>query len=205
MTLRLRRLLSGSTDLAIAGLYIWVAATPGGWEGQLGQTLWRAAMMEFFAIHAAGFLLVPWLFQAGDRGKRIRLVLAISAAYTVVLGVASLIAGAWWPLLVFWGLTVNRAIDPLLRDRLSDQQLKGVAEPWAGSIVLFVGAAVAAGLVGDDAPVVLAVAGAYFLGVGISEVGGWWWVARFAGGREQGPPAAGPRRKRWWRKRMERS
>jgi hypothetical protein len=171
---------SGITDLTIAGLYVWVAAMPSGWEGRLGQTLWRAAVMEFFAIHAAGFLLVPWIFQDRDR---VRLVLAISAGYTLVLGVASLVAGAWWPLLTFWALTANRAMDPVLRDRLSNQEFTGVVEPWAGSIVLFVGAAIAAGLVGGEPSVVLAVAGIYFLGVGISEMGGWWWVGRFLGGR----------------------
>jgi hypothetical protein len=195
----LRRAFSGTTDLAIAGTYFWVAAT-GGWQTPLGETLLRAAIMEFWAIHAGGFLCLSWLLQEWDRAKRIRLVLAIAGGYTLILGVASLVAGAWWPLGVFWALTANRAVDPILRDRLSDEEFSGLIESWGGTIVLFVCAVVTLGFVGHEAPVVLTLAGVYFTGVGISEMGGWWWVRGVLSGRDG---RRGGRRARWreWRRR----
>ena len=48
-----------------------------------------------------------------DWGLRTRalFVAGLLAACSLVMGVASLGVGGWWPLTVFWALTANRAFD----------------------------------------------------------------------------------------------
>jgi len=51
-----RRLLAALPDLVIAGTYAFAVADPTIRDGPPGTLLWRAAVMEFFAVHASGFL-----------------------------------------------------------------------------------------------------------------------------------------------------
>src|SRR5690606_38116160 len=44
-----RRIAAAAPDVGIAAAFIWVAADPALWDATEGTTLWRAALMEFWA------------------------------------------------------------------------------------------------------------------------------------------------------------
>jgi len=174
-----RRIVAAAPDVGIAAAFIWVAAHPALWHATEGTTLWRAALMEFWAIHAGGFLMVPWI--AGDYAlpRRALYVAGIVAAYSLVLGIASLVMGTWWPIVTFWTLTFNRALDVVLRDAPSQRELAHEARPWAGNIVLFAVVAAITGMLAAGRQAVFIGAAVYYLANAVSELGGWWWMGRW--------------------------
>ena len=179
----LRRLAAAVPDLAIAVAFILVVVDPLARESPAGTVLWRGAVMEFFAIHAAGFLMVPWIIPGWSRGRRVLFVALLSGGYSLVLGIASLVIQSWWPLLIFWGLTANRVFDTALREVPDGRQLMEEALPWAGNLALFMIAAIITGMLGGGRQVVLTAAAFYFAANAVSELGGWWWVRRWLDGR----------------------
>lgn len=170
-----RRIAAAVPDVGIAAAFIWVAADPALWDATEGTALWRAALMEFWAIHAGGFLMVPWI--AGDWAlpRRALYAAGLMAAYSLVLGIASLVMNAWWPIVTFWAVTGNRALDVMLRDAPS-HGLAEEARPWAGNVALFGIIAAITWMLADDRQAVFIGAAVYYLANAVSELGGWWWV-----------------------------
>jgi len=171
-----RRIAAAVPDIGIATALIGVAANPALWETTQGTTLWRAALMEFWAIHAGGCLFVPWAVSDWALPRRALFTAGIVAAYSLVLGIASLVMGAWWPIVTFWALTCNRALDIVLHDAPSHDELPGLVRPWAGNAVLFCVIAAITGMLADGRQAVFAGAAIYYLANAVSELGGWWWV-----------------------------
>src|SRR5690606_18086930 len=94
----LGRMAAAAPDVGIAAAFAWVAVSPALWDAPMGTALWRAALMEFWAIHAGGFLMVPWIVNDWNLPRRALYAAGLVAAYSVVLGIASLAIGAWWPI-----------------------------------------------------------------------------------------------------------
>lgn len=182
----LRRLPAALPDLGLAVAYALAAADPMARDGTTGTLLWRAAIMEFFAIHASGFLKWPWVAQDWSTRRRVAFVLGLGAAYTTVLGIVSAVAGTWWPVLTFWALTGNRIADAAASGPPEADRLEPSLYAWAGTTALFVAAASMTGLVGPSRGAVLVGGAAYFGAIGVSELGGWWWAARWLGSRRRG-------------------
>ena len=72
MSRLLRRLLGAVPDLLIAAAYVAMLTDPLRGAGPQGTALWRAAVLEFFAVHASGFLKWTWVagWSAGRRTSR---------------------------------------------------------------------------------------------------------------------------------------
>lgn len=175
MTVVARRLAAALPDLALACAYGVAVARPEWMDGAAATSLWRAALLEFFAVHASGFLKFTWVMQGGA-GRRVLFVAGLAGAYSAVLGIISFVIVAWWPLVMFWVLTGNRALDAALREAPQGHAMEAEGHAWAGNVVLFTMAAVLAGMAGADRMTVLAVAGGYFLANAVSELAGWGWV-----------------------------
>lgn len=175
----LGRMAAAAPDVGIAAAFAWVAVSPALWDAPMGTALWRAALMEFWAIHAGGFLMVPWIVNDWNLPRRALYAAGLVAAYSVVLGIASLTIGAWWPIVTFWALTCNRALDVVLRDSPSDLELGREVRPWAGNVALFCIIAAVTGLLANGRQEVYIGAAVYFLANAVSELGGWWWLRGF--------------------------
>lgn len=173
------RIAAAAPDVGIATVFIWVAADPALWEAAQGTALWRAALMEFWAIHAGGFLMVPWIVGNWALPRRALFAAGLVAAYSLVLGTASLVIGAWWPIVTFWALTCNRALDVVLRDTPSHLELADEARPWAGNTALFCIIAAITAMLAADRQAVFIGAAVYYLANAVSELGGWWWMRRW--------------------------
>lgn len=163
--------------------YAATLADPALRDGPQGTTLVRAAALEFFAVHASGFLKWTWVTD-WDVRRRALFVAELAAALSLGMGVASLVVGAWWPLVVFWALTGNRVLDAVVREAPKGRAMEDEALAWAGGVVLFVVAACGVGMGGLSRASVLAGGAFYFLANGVSELAGWRWAARWmAAGR----------------------
>ncbi len=174
-----RRIAAAAPDVGIAAAFIGVAADPALWEATQGTTLWRAALMEFWAIHAGGFLMVPWIAGNWELPRRALFTAGLIAAYSLVLGIASLVVGAWWPIVTFWALTFNRALDVVLRDAPSHEGLAAEVRPWGGNVVLFCIIAPITWMLATGRQAVFIGAAIYYLANAVSELGGWWWMRRW--------------------------
>lgn len=181
----LRRLLAAAPDVGLAVAYFLTALDPERAETTRGLHLYRAALLEFFAVHAAGFLKVIWVMPDWDRTRRAQYVAILAGAYSTVLATASLIAGAWWPLLIFWSLTANRTLDAVARGAPGHDTIEAEANAWAGNTALFVMVAAVAGMIGMDRTTVLVAAGVYFAANAASALAGWWWAGRWFGRRRR--------------------
>jgi len=171
-----RRIAAAVPDVGIATAFIAVAADPTLWEATQGAALWRAALMEFWAIHAGGILFVPWAISDWAFPRRALFAAGIMAGYSLVLGLISLAIGAWWPLVTFWVLTCNRALGIVLDDAPTHDELPWLVRPWAGNAVLFCVIAVITGMLAEGRQGVFVGAAVYYLANAVSELGGWWWV-----------------------------
>jgi hypothetical protein len=175
------RVVAAAPDAALAAAFIRVAADPVQRVGTAGDALYHAALIEFFAVHASGFLKWTWVSDWGMR-KRGLYVSALSAAYSLPLSIASLVVGSWWPLVTFWVLMANRLIDAVVRGAPEGDAMQSEAEAWAGNTTLFVLVAAVGGLVGFDRTTILAAGGCYFGLNAVSELTGWawvrWWMSR---------------------------
>jgi hypothetical protein len=174
----LRRGLAALPDLLLAGAYGAAVVRPDLLGDAAVLNLWRAALLEFFAIHASGFLKVTWVTDWGA-SRRARYVAGLVLAYTLVLGIIALVAGAWWPVPTFWVLTGNRALDAALREAPAEHAMEAEGYAWAGNVVLFAAGAALAGMAGAGRTAVLVVAGLYFAANALSELTAWGWVRRW--------------------------
>lgn len=134
----------------------WIAAAPDFLIGATFFVLWvepellgvtrirdgvLLMLMEFIVIHSAAFMgSVAW-GDAPARKKALQ-VLGLTLMYTMCVGGFALGFKTWWPLLGFWGLTVNRLLGALL-DPGSGEERQLVQGTWAVTAVLYLGAAFA--------------------------------------------------------------
>jgi hypothetical protein len=174
----LRRLLGAIPDLLLAAAYIAMLTNPLRGAGSQGTALWRAALLEFFAIHASGFLKWTWVTD-WSVGRRATYAAGLAAAYTAVMGVLALVLGAWWPVVVFWLLTGNRMLDTAVRQAPQGREMEEEGRAWAGSVVLYVLCAGVAGLGDLSRNAVLTAGALYFAANGLSELAAWGWVERW--------------------------
>lgn len=178
MTRHLRRLGGALPDLAIGYAYLTVVADAALRTGTQGTALWRAMVIEFFAIHASGFLKWTWVSD-WSRARRVRFVLVLAAGYSAATGLAALLLGGWWPLVVFWSLTANRMLDAAVREAPEGRAMQEEARAWAGGVALYGLAVCVAAVTGFGRAAVLTAGAAYFFANGVSELTGWRWVDRW--------------------------
>ena len=175
------RVVAAAPDAALAVVFIRIAADPGQRLGATGDALYHAALIEFFAVHASGFLKLTWLMDWRMR-KRGLYVSGLSAAYSLPLLITSLVIHSWWPLFTFWALMANRLLDAVVRGAPEGEAMQPEAEAWAGNTTLFVLVVAVAGLVGFDRTTILVAGGCYFGLNAVSELTGWawvrWWMSR---------------------------
>lgn len=138
----------------------WIAAAPDFLIGATFFVLWvepeflgitrirdgvLLMLMEFIVIHSAGIMgAVAWADTPAPR-KALQM-LGLGLLYTVAAAGFALGFKTWWPLLGFWGLTINHLLGALL-DPGSAGERQLVQATWAVTAVLYLGAAFASVLI----------------------------------------------------------
>jgi hypothetical protein len=176
----LGRLVDASLDLLLGLTCLAGLQAPALLPGELLAHLPRLVMIEFAAIHCTGFMFLVWLMK-WDLARRAAYLAALTAAYTLVLGVIAIFLGDAWPLGIFWGLIGNRSVMMLVGNLPDERRQEALTHAWAGTTTLYVVAMSAGMLFAGKIPAQgLLLAGfLYYTSVALSELGGWGWVFRW--------------------------
>ncbi len=125
-------------DLALGVVFLttWVAprTVPASMIGQLLVVM----LMEFIIMHSSAFMGLA-MFRPGARRARATAVLGLGAFYTVfVLGFA-LAFHTPWPLVSFWGLTLNRLLSAIVGQAPDGEEQRFIRKGWAASAIFYLG------------------------------------------------------------------
>jgi len=176
----LGRLVDAILDLALGLTCVVGLQAPAFLPEQLLAHLPRLVMIEFGAIHCTGFMFLVWLMSWG-LARRAAYLAALTAAYSLVLGIIAFFLGDAWPLAIFWGLIGNRSLMMLTTDLPDERRQQVLTHAWAGATTLYVVAISAGMLFAGKTPAqgLLLTGFIYYTSVALSELGGWGWVFRW--------------------------
>lgn len=126
----LSRILDASGDLTLAALFLLTWLTPGASLALPLSAALLTMLLEFIVVHSTGFMGAATLGQ-GSRAARVKVILGFGALYTLFVGGFALSFGTWWPLIAFWGLTLNRSLGVLFDRARSEEQALRMRKGWA--------------------------------------------------------------------------
>jgi len=136
------RLLAALPDFAIAAvaLLTWIDPSILGehWAGYFLTLM----LLEFIVVHSAAFL-GSVAFSDAPRHKRAVLTLGLAGFYTLFGAAIAFGAKAWWPLLAFWGLILNRLLGILFGTVPSGHEREAMQASWVVGGVSYLGGAFA--------------------------------------------------------------
>lgn len=98
---------SALPDLALGVVYLVAWIAPGTFGTNVVPQLMLIMLLEFIIVHSSVFLGQA-MFSSESRARRVKGVLGISAFYTLFILGFALAFKTWWPMLSFWGQTLNR-------------------------------------------------------------------------------------------------
>jgi hypothetical protein len=185
-------------DFGLSAVFLgtWIAPRLLGVD-RIGHLL-LLMLLEFIVVHSAGFMGVAALTDNPKR-PRAKAILGLGAFYTLFVGGFALGFRTWWPLVAFWGLTLNRLLSAIVGPPPRGEAERIVRAGWAVGAMAYLGAVflttplpvprlgvtkavVAAahlpgsGLWIDEPYRVLAAGFLYFLAIGISELYEHRWI-----------------------------
>jgi hypothetical protein len=133
-------------DLLTVGFFLVVWSHPLAFGPLSVKTAMLTMLLEFFLVHATGF----FTFFVNDRGsskwKRTAALVALSLFYFLMIGAFAYSFGEWWPLLAFAWLLASKLMWVWSYPPGDDVAMGRQMAAWAGSVVLFLGGAVATSL-----------------------------------------------------------
>lgn len=125
-------------DAALAGLFLitWIAPTLV--EERMVRYLLLLILLEFIVIHSAAFMGVA--ATSVERGpRRILAIVGLGLFYSIFAGAFSVAFSDPWPLVAFWGLTLNRLLRALLTARFTEEEQTEMSREWGVSVMAYVG------------------------------------------------------------------
>jgi len=191
-------LASAFPDLALAVVFLATWIAPEAVRADMARSLMLVMLLEFISIHSSAFM-GSVMFGTGNRRGRVTALLGLGGFYTLFVGAFAFMFHTWWPLVSFWGLTLNRMTSVLFGQAPQGEEKAFVQRSRAASCLcylLFCGATVllpvprlgvtpevvsrmhlpGSGLWIDQPWRVLAFGFLYFMGVGVSELFGHRWL-----------------------------
>ena len=132
----MKYLLSGISDLVLAGLFIVTWVDPLRFSDTLVKSLMLVMLMEFFAIHSGAFLGAVLLSPLG-RIKKLAALTGLGAFYSLFIGSFGWRFGTLWPLGIFWLLIVNRMIEVLAGEAPDGMERTIMKRGWAAGVLFY--------------------------------------------------------------------
>ncbi|MBX7247311.1 MAG: hypothetical protein K1X53_17585 [Candidatus Sumerlaeaceae bacterium] len=131
------RFINGVPDLFIAGsfLLLWISPFALGPDGVKRHLM--IMLLEFIVIHSAVFMGAAGL-GTKSFSARLAAVGGFGVFYSAFVLGFSLAFHTWWPLIGFWGLTLNRLISYTIAGKTSPEQTKGMMRAWGANCVFYV-------------------------------------------------------------------
>lgn len=127
-------ILSALPDFAMAALAVTTWLNPERFGHETVSYLVLVVLLEFIVVHSAGFMGQASLQP--EKFKKIGGTLGLGLFYTVFVGAMSLAFKKWWPLVFFWGLTLNRLLRSLTAPKGSLNE-GAVALEWGSGAVFY--------------------------------------------------------------------
>jgi len=196
----LASLINAFGDFSFAGLFLVTWIAPDTFGQQTVRFLMLVMLMEFVVVHSSAFMGTIVVSRAGKTARATALV-GFGLFYSIFAGAFAVVFKSWWPITMFWGLTLNRMLGVIFGPAPDDDQKAFVQRGWAASALFYLGgcfltvllpvprlgisAAViaaqhltASGLWVDQPQRVLAFGVIYFTLTGLSDLKGHSWVSR---------------------------
>jgi len=130
------RFVAALPDFVIAGVALLTWIDPSILGEQWAGYFLTLMLLEFIVVHSAAFLGLA-AFSDAPKAMRVRNVLGLSAFYSLFGAAISFGAKAWWPLLAFWGLIVNRLLGILFGTVPTGQERDAAMAGWAVGAVSY--------------------------------------------------------------------
>lgn len=125
--------LSALPDFGLAATFLVTWIAPHALGARMVFDLTLVMLLEFIVVHSSAFMgnvLVGDL----NRRKKTAAVLGLGAFYSLFVAGFSLGFHTWWPMLAFWGLTLNRLLSVLLGQAPTGREKTLVMGGWAISV-----------------------------------------------------------------------
>ncbi len=144
--IRIQSVLDAFPDFSLGVLYLMTWIFPLALERKMVSHLVLVLIMEFIILHSSAFMGINIISNAKRSTKSWRLI-GLGLFYTIFVGGFSLAFGVWWPIVAFWGLTLNRVMGIFLNQPPTGAERVTVMASWAVGTVFFLGSAVVSGVV----------------------------------------------------------
>jgi hypothetical protein len=135
-----RHLVKAIPDLVTAGFLYWLWIDP----AHFGVPAFRAAvftlLLEFFVIHAGGFMAVTVYDPAATRRTRILRLAGWTAGYLAAVSLFALGFDAWWMVGAFCWFCFAKLQALWTGAPLAERDRSHAVASWALSVVVFLGA-----------------------------------------------------------------
>lgn len=120
--------------LALACLAAWIA--PARVEPGLVRSMLMIMLLEFIIIHSSAFMGTVVLSKA-TRGARARAIALLGLFYSLFVAGFALAFRTAWPVVTFWGLSLNRLLGVLLGQAPAGEELLLVRRGWAAHAMFY--------------------------------------------------------------------
>jgi len=136
---RLPSLIAALPDFGLAGVFLatWIAPDLLGVQ-RIGH-LMLVMLLEFIVVHSAAFMGSAAIGAATpiERTKR---VVGLGLFYTMFVGGFAAAFRTWWPIVAFWGLTLNRLLGMLVGQAPSEKAKLFMQQSWAVGAMAYLAA-----------------------------------------------------------------
>jgi hypothetical protein len=129
-------LISSIPSFAFSALYFYTWVQPTAIEEKMVSYLTLVMVMEFFNVHSS-VLIENVIIGESPPDQKARFIVGLGLFYTLFVGGISLAYGEWWPVLAFWGLTLNRLLGVLLGKHPTGEEKARMQISWAMSLFFY--------------------------------------------------------------------
>ncbi|MCW5604524.1 MAG: hypothetical protein KIT18_08275 [Burkholderiales bacterium] len=118
-------------------VFIYAWHDPLGWDPLLVETLMLVLLVEFFLIHATGFLGFLSLNRQGSPLQTFGILGGLVLLYFLIIWFISAMFDVWWPFIAFAWLLVGKAQLFFISEGGRSAALMHLGIFWAASVVSF--------------------------------------------------------------------
>ncbi|MDP3980426.1 MAG: hypothetical protein Q8Q33_03310 [Chlamydiota bacterium] len=125
-------------DFSMAAIFIITWISPYAFQETMVKSLMLVMLLEFIIMHSSVFM-GGLIFSRGKRSKKILYGLVLSGFYSIFAAAFSLAFKTWWPILAFWGLTLNRLMGIILSHTgMTEYKKKDLQSTWGVSVAAYI-------------------------------------------------------------------
>lgn len=117
-------------DVALGAVYLTAWVAPGTFGSDVIPGLVLLMLLEFIIVHSSVFLGSA-VISTEPPARKARGILGIGASYTLFVAGFAIGFRTWWPVISFWGLTINRLLSVLLGQAPSGEEKLFLRRSWA--------------------------------------------------------------------------